>query len=203
MVNISSKKIIFTENNALKYGLKHSILPKNIDQVKLRANIDTQIKKISTRNKTNLTFNDKIDLRDTTEKFINDAQNKCEARPNQLIHKTLSNLSKHSSIVVSKMDKGNGVVVLNKSDYFKKLNKIVLDKNSFEEIKYDLNYVNTKDCKLAPWIIQETKSFIIAEIISKAVNQKTYYNIYPQGSQPGKLYGVVKPHNKNYQMRPV
>ena len=44
MVNISSKKIIFTENNALKYGLKHSILPKNIDQVKLRANIDTQIK---------------------------------------------------------------------------------------------------------------------------------------------------------------
>ena len=76
-------------------------------------------------------------------------------------------------------------------------------KNPIEEIKHNFNFINTKDCKLAPWIIQETKSFIIAEIISKAVNQKTYYNIYPQGSQPGKLYGVVKPHNKNYQMRPV
>ena len=111
IVNISSKKLTLTENNALKYGLKHSILPKSIDKVKLRANIDTQIRKISTSNNINLTFNDKIDLRDTTEKFINDAQNKCEARPNQLIHKTLSNLSKNSSIIVCKMDKGNGVVV--------------------------------------------------------------------------------------------
>ena len=100
-----------TENSALKYGIKHSILPKNIDKVKVHANIDTQIRKIWTSNKINLTFNDKIDLRDTTEKFINDAQNKCEARPNQLIHKTLSNLSKNSSIIVCKMDKGNGVVV--------------------------------------------------------------------------------------------
>ena len=48
----------------------------------LRANIDTQIRKISVNNKINLTFNDKPDLRDTTERFINDAQNKCESRPN-------------------------------------------------------------------------------------------------------------------------
>ena len=96
VVNISSKKkLTLTENNALKYGLKHSILPKNINKVKVRANIDIQIRKISTSNKINLTFNDKIDLRDTTEKFINGAHNKCEARPNQLIHKTLSNLSKN------------------------------------------------------------------------------------------------------------
>ena len=53
------------------------------------------------------------------------------------------------------MDKGNGVVFLNKSDYFKKLEKIVLHKNRFEEIQYILNYVNTKDCKLSQWIIQE------------------------------------------------
>ena len=45
--------------------------------------------------------------------------------------------------------------------------KIDLDKNRFEEIKYNLNSVNTKDCKLFPWIIQEPKSFIIAEVISK------------------------------------
>ena len=144
IVNISSKKLTLTENNALKYGLKHSILPKSIDKVKLRANIDTQIRKISASNKINLTFNDKIDLRDTTERFINDAQNKCESRPNQLVHKTLSNLSKNSLIKVCKMDKGNGVVVLNKTDYFNKLDKIVLDKNRFEEINYNLNSHSTK-----------------------------------------------------------
>ena len=84
IVNISSKNLTLTENNTLKYGPKHSILSKNIDKVKLPANIDNQIRKISTSNKINLTFNEKIDIRDTTEKIINDAQNKCEARLNQL-----------------------------------------------------------------------------------------------------------------------
>ena len=102
------------------------------------------------------------------------------------------------------MDEGNGVVVLNKSEYFKKLDKIFQDENRFEEIEYNLNSVNTKICKLAPWIIQENKViYYCGNYIEHIVNQKTYYNIFPRGSQPGKLYGVVKPHNKNYQMRPV
>ena len=80
------------------------------------------------------------------------------------------------------MDKGNGVVVLNKSDYFKKLDEIVLDKNRFEEIKYNLNYVSTKDCKLAPCIIQENKViYYCRNYIRNIVTQKTYYNIYPRG----------------------
>ena len=133
MNNCVWKTLTLTVKKALKYGLKHSISPKSIHKVKLRANIDTQIRKISASNKINLTFNDKIDLRDTTERFINDAQKKCESRPNQSVHKTLSNLSKNSLIKVCKMDKGNGAVVLNKLDYFNKFDKTVLDKNRFEE----------------------------------------------------------------------
>ena len=157
IVNLSSKKLTLTENNALKYGLKHSILPRSIDKTKLRAKIDTQIRKISYNNKIELTFDDKIALRDTTERFISEAQNKCESRPNQLVHKTLSNLSKNSSIFICKMDKGNGVVVINKQDYFNKLDKIVLDKTRFQEIDYNINCKSTKSCKLAPWIVQENK----------------------------------------------
>ena len=48
----------------------------------LCANIDTQVRKISFNNKIDLTFNDKIVLRDTTERFISEAQSKCESRPN-------------------------------------------------------------------------------------------------------------------------
>ena len=204
IVNISSKKLTLTENNALKYGLKHNILPKSIDKVKLRADIDTQIRKISTISKTSITYNDKIDLRDKTERFINDAQNKCESRQNQLMHKTLSNLSKNSLIKVCKMDKGNGVVIIDKLDYFNKLDKIILDKTRFEEINYNLNTKSTNNCKLAPWIIQENKViYYCRNYIKSLVDEKTYYKIYPRGSQPGKLYGVVKTHKQNYPMRPV
>ena len=53
------------------------------------------------------------------------------------------------------MDKGNGVVIIDKLDYFNKLDKIILDKTRFEEINYNLNTKSTNNCKLAPWIIQE------------------------------------------------
>ena len=99
------------------------------------------------------------------------------------------------------MDEGNELVVLNKSEYFKKLDKIFQDKNRFEEIEYNLNSVNTKDCKLATWIIKENKVIYYCRYyIKNIVDQKTYYNIYLRGSQPGKLYGVVKKHKENYSI---
>ena len=55
------------------------------------------------------------------------------------------------------MDKGNGIVVIDKLDYFKKLNKIILNKTSFKKINYNLNTKSTNNCKLAPWITQENK----------------------------------------------
>ena len=120
------------------------------------------------------------------------------------MHKTLSNLSKNSLIKVCKMDKGNGVVIIDKLDYFNKLDKIILDKTRFEEINYNLNTKSTNNCKLAPWIIQENKViYYCRNYIKSLVDEKTYYKIYPRGSQPGKLYGVVKTHKQNYPMRPV
>lgn len=55
------------------------------------------------------------------------------------------------------MDKGNGIVVIDKLDYFKKLNNIILNKTSFKKINYNLNTKSTNNCKLAPWITQENK----------------------------------------------
>ena len=40
----------------------------------------------------------------------------------------ITNLRQNKSIIVCKPDKGNGVVLLNKSDYVKKMENILLDK---------------------------------------------------------------------------
>ena len=102
------------------------------------------------------------------------------------------------------MDKGNGVVVFNKFDYFNKLDKNVQDKNRFEEMNYNVNSHSTKNWKLAPWILQEnTVMYFCRNFIKYLVDQKTYYNIYPWGCQPCRLYGVVKTHKYNYPMKPA
>ena len=37
------------------------------------------------------------------------------------------------------MDKGNNAVIIDKLDYFKKLDKVILYKIRFEEVNYNLN----------------------------------------------------------------
>ena len=44
----------------------------------------------------------------------------------------ITTLRQNKSIIVCKPDKGNGVVLLNKSDYVKKMENILLDKSKFK-----------------------------------------------------------------------
>ena len=46
-------------------------------------------------------------------------------------------LLKNKDIVILKQDKGNGVVILNKVDYIKGINKIGNDKHKFKELSND------------------------------------------------------------------
>ena len=71
------------------------------------------------------------------------------------------------------MDKGNNVAVLNKCDYFKKLDKILLDKTWFEKIQFNDNCKTPKTCKLAPRIIQENKvTYYYRNYIKHLVDKK-------------------------------
>ena len=76
LIRISKKNLTLTENNVPKYGLKYSISPRSNDNTKLRASIVTLIRKLYFENKIELTFDDEIALRDTTERFISKAQRK-------------------------------------------------------------------------------------------------------------------------------
>ena len=46
--------------------------------------------------------------------------------------KAITDLCQNKSIIVCKLDKGNGVVLLNKSDYDKKMEDILLHKSKFK-----------------------------------------------------------------------
>ena len=54
-----------------------------------------------------------------------------------MYHRTLQNLSRDKSIKVCSFDKGNGLVILNSSDYYEKLDAIVNDATKFTTITPD------------------------------------------------------------------
>ena len=46
-------------------------------------------------------------------------------------HKTLQKLRSQKEIVIAPPDKGNGIVILNESDYIKSMTKLISDKKKF------------------------------------------------------------------------
>ena len=74
---------------------------------------------------------------------------------------TLRNLSSDSSIIISKPDKGNGVVILNKQDYISKMNEILDDSTKFKKIHTDkLLYTLRQEDKLNR-TIRNSLSFLL------------------------------------------
>ena len=136
-------------------------------------------------------------LRHATQSFFNACKDVCGSRGNKELHKTLRNLRNDSSIKICSFDKGNGVIIMNSLDYYKKLDDIVLDKNKFKEIKQipgKPHPIISKENSIIRFLEKHLKPFISVNVYDKLV---------PSGSQPGKIYGLCKVHKDNNPLRPV
>ena len=107
----------------------------------------------------------------------------------------LKNLQSNQEILLSKPDKGAGIVLMNKSDYISKMNTILADQTKF------LKMVKEKD-----------KTHIIEKSISKTlismkqsgyIDSNTFARIQPKGSVIPRLYGLPKVHKPNVPLRPI
>ena len=92
-----------------------------------------------------------------------------------------------SSIVMMKLkpDKGNGVVILNKYDYNKKMDEILS-----ETLKFEL--LNDDAIKLTLKRENQIKTLLTKLKADNCINEKTYKELYPTGTRIGTLYGLPK-----------
>ena len=138
----------------------------------------------------------KDQLKFSLNAFTSKCKNVCSSKKNQLTHKTLKKLACDKNIKICKFDKGNGVVILDSNDYYDKLDKIVLDKSTFLEVE------NTST--VHPVIKNESSiQYVLRNYVKPCVDKVVYDDLYPTGSQPGKLCGMCKVHKPGYPLRPV
>jgi len=57
--------------------------------------------------------------------------------------KTIKALRSNNNILITKPDKGSGVVILNKNDYITKIESILHDETKFKTLGYSTNNDNT------------------------------------------------------------
>ena len=90
-------------------------------------------------------------------------------------------MSKNSSIIVLKQDKGRGVVIMNHTKYLDKCYTI-LDSSKFTKLDYDPTcYIENK--------VQRT-----LRKVKSTMPRNVYSKLYPSTSCRGKFYGTAKMH---------
>ena len=90
------------------------------------------------------------------------------------------------------MDKGNSIILINKSDYCDKMYSILSDfkkiVKSFLVDEKQLNFIIAIEKKLTN-LLKELKA-------SEAISETDYKKLKPRGSSFGVLYGLCKTHKK-------
>ena len=113
-------------------------------------------------------------------------------------YKALLNLSKNKDIIVTNPDKGSGVVIMNKTDYLKKMEDIVNDTTKFKvNNSQDLYDVSRR-------IERKVRSFLLKHLKKPGlITDEQYRKLYPNGSHIGVLYGLPKVHKRDAPTRPI
>ena len=103
--------------------------------------------------------------------------------------KALNNLVKNKDFVVQKADKDNYIIVLNRSDYISKLNKILEDTSKFKGVNIEEGKALNHLIHMGERIIRLLKSLEDHGEIS----EKEKKDLYPSGSQAGSVWACQNP----------
>ena len=105
----------------------------------------------------------------------------------------LNDLRSDDSIIITRPDKGNGVVIVSRLDYLNKMKKLISDGTKFKHLKQ--NPTKSREESLSAYLRKIKKDGIIDDV--------TFHKILPSGSSPGVLYGLPKVHKAGCPFRPI
>ena len=199
VVNLSSYKLSMEEEELLRYGLKHSIIPKKLNNDRMKYEVEKTIAS-NVRNNTDFRVTPimKQDIQTVMNNFFKEGKKVCNEDKNKRVHDVLRKLANRKDIRICAFDKGNGLVLINTDEYKSKMYEILNDKDKFEQVEVD-----SEICK-HPTVTEENRVYrFLYKYVKKYVDEKTYKYIIPSGSEPGKMYGSVKVHKSNKPMRPI
>ena len=102
-------------------------------------------------------------------------------------HRLLRNLRKNKDIVITKPNKGNGVVILDWKLYDKAIQEIISDTSKFEKLNEDPNF--KREASLQRFLCKlKQKNFF---------NENEYDKLYPSGSAPARIYDTPEMHKSS------
>ena len=195
IVNLSSYNLSIVEKQALRWGLNFCIPPKEVPRIPLEAeveNVYAQLRDLKPVEDGDLSVL-KTSLVHMSNSYRRSPIEKGGLLPQHIA--ALTALKKNSDLVIIRPDKGNGVVLLNRSDYVSKVNTILSDSSKFVLDSKQTDSVKTVESNLSSLL----KDLVSAGFITKEF--RTY--LLSSGHNVPRLYGLPKTHKSGYPLRPI
>ena len=184
VINLSKQKLIETETNVLSLGLNFAVTQKTIPKQNIIAEVEKGIRKIPNASANII-----------RSKIVNTLNQPNTHQPNQTIEerKALQKLIKRDDLVITRADKSNCTVILDKSDYEEKMQKILNDNSTYMLLKHDLT--GNIERKLNKYVYQLFKN--------KSISQNEYYHLHSSDANAPRIYGLPKIHKPHTPLRPI
>ncbi|XP_065578057.1 uncharacterized protein LOC136038689 [Artemia franciscana] len=192
IVNLSSKTLEPQEIETLEKGPKFSFLPKQVPVADIVSSLESAL------HKQYPSVSNPDEVRSGLINILYNSQKKFKPPTNSTPEnlqdiKILSNLRKDPSIIITKADKSNSLVVMNTTDYDNKIFSHLNDTITYQTITHDPTDQFTNN------IINELKQLKQ----NGKITPQLYNKFFPRGSFCPKLYGLPKIHKQGIPLRPI
>lgn len=196
--NLSNTKLPDNVKKVLSLGPKFNLEytdNKHLPIDNIIANIEASIDHLNENNKNDIRSNVcKVitNFKNTTSKTKSSQHHDTKLNYKQ-IKETKQFIKKNPQIVITKPDKSNKTVILNKQDYEEKMNFLLSDSNTYEKLKTDPTnkYQKQNNDLIKKW---ENGNLISANLANK---------LKINNSHSPKIYGLPKLHKEGIPLRPI
>ena len=188
-----------TEEFVLGHGLNFCLPPKTVCKEQLFAEFESlwaQLQhhkacSIDTRNAL------KARLTDLAHSYSESQIEKHDFMMQSECYQAIKSLRRNEKILITRPDKGSGVVILNKNDYVTKMGNILNDASKFECLgpAATADRTSTIETKLQ----NRLRELLNSEQLPKQV----YDEVRPTGLQRPRMYGLPKTHKEGTPLRPI
>ena len=177
--NYSHRALTETEKSVLARGLRFCLPPKDVDKYDVKCSFELLYRDLI---KLDLPLTDenhdqlKSKLKNISYSYIYSYDfSKQKNILSKDEWKALTDLRNDDSIIITKPDKGNGVVIISRLDYLNKMKHLISDTTKFKELQH--NPTKSREESLSTYLRKLRND--------KIIDDATFYKILPSGSSPG------------------
>ncbi|XP_068674388.1 uncharacterized protein [Montipora foliosa] len=195
---MSSYNLSFFEKLILSRGLNFA-LPQKVEAREVKESFEQLYWRIEPK----LANSDTKDLTSTTLKSIalNYIKHK-NATPQKAPLRAVNRLKKREDIVVTRPDKGSGVVILNKDMYVALLKKVSIDDNTkFVPVSVEQPKKRGRPTKHYHPLLEKEKQ--LHKLVKDTLPPEVAKSVIAKGSSLAHLYGLLKTHKPPLSMCPI